>query len=69
MLDAVARDQILARGQGWSSIVGGDTSKGSRLQKVVALLRRCGITTAMQSRRRDGPRENHVNEELSGHTH
>ena len=32
MLDAVAPDQILARGQGWSSIVSGDASKGSRLE-------------------------------------
>jgi len=61
MLDAAAPDQILARGQGWSSIVSGDTSKGSRLEKVVARLCRCGITTVMQARRRDGPRANHVN--------
>ena len=33
MLDAVAPDQILARGQGWSSIVSRDISKGSRLDK------------------------------------
>ena len=33
MLDAAAPDQMLARGQGWSSIVSGDTSRGSRLEK------------------------------------
>ena len=53
MLDAAAPHQILARGQGWSSIVSGDASKGSRLEKVVARLCRCGITTVMQARRRD----------------
>jgi ABC-type cobalamin transport system ATPase subunit len=57
MLDAVAPDQILARGQGWSSIVSGDTSQGSRLEQVVARLCRCGITIVMQARRRDGLRE------------
>ena len=30
MLDAAAPDQILARGQDWSTIVSGDASKGSR---------------------------------------
>ena len=53
MLDAAAPHQILAHGQGWSSIVSGDVSKGSRLEKVVARLCRCGITTVMQARRRD----------------
>ena len=69
MLDAAAPDQILARGQGWSSIVSGDASKGSRLAQVVARLCRCGITTVMQAMRHDGPRENHVNNWLSGHIH
>ena len=53
MLNTAAPDQILAHGQGWSSIVSGDASKGSRLEKVVARLCRCGITTVMQARRSD----------------
>ena len=69
MLDAAPPDQILARGQGWSSIVSGDASKGSRLEKVVARLCRCGITTVMQARRRDESCENHVNEGQSGLPH
>ena len=69
MLDAAPPDQILARGQGWSSIVSGDASKGSRLEKVVARLCRCGITTVMQARRRDESCGNHVNEGQSGLPH
>jgi len=51
MLDAPSAEQILGRGQGWSSLPSGDSSKGSRLEKVVARLCRCGITTVMQARR------------------
>ena len=50
MLDAPGAEQILGRGQGWSSLPSGDSSKGSRLEKVVARLCRCGITTVMQAR-------------------
>ncbi len=57
MLDTAAPEQILTRGRGWSSISSGDVSKGSRLEKVVARLCRCGITTVMQARRFDGERE------------
>ena len=64
MFDAVAPDQIIARGMGWSSIVSGDTSKGSRLEKS------SGSTVSVwHNERRDGPRENHVNKELSWRTH
>jgi hypothetical protein len=38
MLDAPSAEQILGRGQGWSSLPSGDSSKGSRLEKVVARL-------------------------------
>ena len=54
MLGASVEEQILSRGQGWSSISSGDASKGSRLEKIVARLCRCGITTVMQARRLDG---------------
>ena len=69
MLDAAPPDQILARGQGWSSIVSGGASKGSRLEKVVARLCRCGITTVMQARRRDESCETHTNEGHIGLPH
>jgi hypothetical protein len=51
ILDAPGAEQILGRGQGWSSLPSGDSSKGSRLEKVVARLSRCGITIGMQARR------------------
>ena len=54
MLGASVEEQILSRGQGWSSVSSGDASKGSRLEKIVARLCRCGITTVMQARRLDG---------------
>ena len=54
MLGASVKEQILSRGQGWPSVSSRDASKGSRLEKIVARLCRCGITTVMQSRRLRG---------------
>ena len=73
LLSASSSEQWLCRGEGWSGITTWKKSKGSRLEKVVAGLCRCGITTVLRARKapyggffapgRRGQKRKHIIEE------